>query len=1596
MAIRWFDPTEPKLEQQAMQQRRFEITRAAVTPEFAQRVTYMFQTNPNLRPGTGLALAQANVDPEGPIARAAVVAEAKRQQVTMAKPANEKGLLGGVSSAISDAVGKGVGFVSDTVGESFGDVGDVIKGVSRGADIGLSSIGQTFQGAFRESVRDNDISGAEWLLGLPHLAEGFRQSDVAVAHQHVQDRGGYAGLVTGDTDVDYGSGFFAGGAVKAEGVRRRREATPLIDGHAASMGRYAANQVFEPGSIPYTLLSGTIDGGVVLATDPTNWLGGGVRLGSRGVREGIERGKTFQGSTGTVVRETRTAVEDSPAKATARAFGDDEITAEEFLERAVEFGSDNPEVASTIRSLDEGLLSREDAAGRLTTLKDRIKVEAGVVEGVRKTVLSDVSNDWLTMNRRGRQFVRWAAQSTSIAEMRRATKGKVDVATLNRLAATRDENEVIDIVGPMLGVQIRERPIISAADRAIAAGDDSFKVRVKRARASSRWAHMMPHQVVDLEDLDDVVEQTERMGRLVNMPLDAQDGFVNRMAASTNRNERLQVTKDLMAYIQNDVLAKADPGLDALRTSLTESRRRLAVLERRADEAGPDEVAAELRQVRDRVAELERTVRKRSPRGQLDAQSRKNLTRIYGAFDDMDEFRTYALTELGQPMKVPGAPVLRVGDEEVALPSPHLLSEHVGQYMPLPDPRELRRATSKMFGTLRKIPGASRSSDALIHLGEDITKVFKTGALARFAYPIRVIGEEQGRMAASGLYSSYAHPLSYISIMTGRSMDRDILGDAFTESNALADALSAGSAGMFGESGKVRVPGKFAVDRTDPNFARALVDNLSEYNNDDLARRVANGGLLDGDVTPNPLPGVDGLKDWFWDGEGRALRELLSTGSSSRGATATREQVFATKFDPNDPVNSADGYVDSMVERLRIATNSDPRLMEVIVTGVIDGEPLMRQVAPKVFKPNPAAVKKVQAILDEGPEIGPAYAKGDIFLNPKSSDPSFARLGRAYDAGVERMFEYLMSKPTNTLSRSPAFRQFYWKRQAELIRYMQPEVQQAALDVARSSNLPKQVLKRLEEGAAARSGDLTAKEADQLAKAFGVDSTRKLLYDLHNRNYFWDALRIVFPFGHAFQEVARTWARIGFTENPLVFRRGQQIVNGLRSANIDGEDEGLFYTNENGEEVFALPWSGWITEKLTGIGMPVGVNAPLTAPVKGLNVFGSSVVPGLGPVVTMPLSKIIPNRPEYEDVQQLLFPFGEEEYSDGVLGGFTGSLMPAWADKIKTAFSADPNDEDDRIFANHVAYAGRYLLSTGKYDVSSAEDMDRLDRDQITMARRLFMIRGLAQVWAPSAPTQEYVTLDRNGEGVLQARMVEEYQKLLNDDYKTATQRFVEKFGEDAVLTMVNRSAGGAPPTTATNTFAKQNPDVVRTYRDVYGFFLPREGEFSYQAYKDQFATGEREQTKPREAIEIANQRLGQMVYNQYKAQVGERPSREQQAWLRGIREKLEQEYPGYNSTPANLRDTKVLITKMVEAAQNPVLAETEAGQGLTLYLNYREQAMQAAKDRGLASFSNAGEAADLRQWLRDIAVEIEARYPAFGELFERTFNREMVNDDGA
>ena len=68
---------------------------------------------------------------------------------------------------------------------------------------------------------------------------------------------------------------------------------------------------------------------------------------------------------------------------------------------------------------------------------------------------------------------------------------------------------------------------------------------------------------------------------------------------------------------------------------------------------------------------------------------------------------------------------------------------------------------------------------------------------------------------------------------------------------------------------------------------------------------------------------------------------------------------------------------------------------------------------------------------------------------------------------------------------------------------------------------------------------MSMQEADNMAKASALTSTRRLLYDMQKRSNFSDMMRNIFPFAEAWWEIVTTWSRL-VQDNPRTLQRFQQ------------------------------------------------------------------------------------------------------------------------------------------------------------------------------------------------------------------------------------------------------------------------------------------------------------------------------------------------------------------------------------------------------------------------------------------------------------------------
>jgi hypothetical protein len=143
--------------------------------------------------------------------------------------------------------------------------------------------------------------------------------------------------------------------------------------------------------------------------------------------------------------------------------------------------------------------------------------------------------------------------------------------------------------------------------------------------------------------------------------------------------------------------------------------------------------------------------------------TKENASKLTKAFRGQDDtMKSFVGDELTSDTPVPW---IEMNGQQYRIPKPFLLAENNNEYLPnfsRDNIAEIRRVTGK-FGSVLNHPGVTVPERALKFVNDR----WKESALLRGAYTVRVVGEEQVRMAASNLTSFANNPLSAIAWIVG-------------------------------------------------------------------------------------------------------------------------------------------------------------------------------------------------------------------------------------------------------------------------------------------------------------------------------------------------------------------------------------------------------------------------------------------------------------------------------------------------------------------------------------------------------------------------------------------------------------------------------------------------------------------------------------------------------------------------------------------------------------------------------------------------------------------------------------------------------------
>lgn len=1534
----------------------------------------------------------------------------------------------------------------------------------------------------------------------------------------------FISLIKGEP-ADVGTGWFPdpeSATGKAQAEASRKYSPQLFDGHAWTWGRQSVDILgMDPDTPAATIVSGLVDGVWNLAADPANL--GLVALAdankARKVFDLTEAGDAYrrvsalEGRLAELAQDVAddailpniTRVED--ANGVVRLASADGATT--FLTRGEVLGAAQRRAADARQALDDlansgdefsqwgdrllnnwedlnreatdaqAALERARAGDFSGVVDDNVEVisdrlgeramagdgpidevarraellrEAGVSVGRRPIVMGKNPVNWL-YGRSSRRLIEELTRNRDPYTIYWALDGQVPIQSatgqrvLERLANAETEGEVRLVLSGELGTSIDRVPKWRGG------------LNVGPTGVFGRYGMDMPERTLTMGEPDRNAKTLFETFAISNVPEATQRRIFNEM---------------VYAHGRGDDYAWVTAAFDAMREQL----RAVGIPE-------------------DRIDDLIRVSRRDWER-----------SAVYGANaetgDDMPlqlRFGTTDITAAGEP------DAMDIPDFVRELDGPRWETERLSSRIELPDPRELRRLVTK-YGLNKAYDSVAWKG--IMGLGDTANSAWKAFVLLRAAWPVRVIGDEMLRMAATG-DSPFLHPLSHLAWVIGDPRDGTWIewmsGLGRRPADEIVEAVTRDRAARLTQlldEGVDRAEALRMVDDEMPvpmNFGRRWAGNVRRFKarglsitlddaplggvgttfriggrgnidaggatfdlNDYFGEALTSRLIRSAETTPRRrylrhFEVVDRQSEYWARGVAEELyrlhsstatrmamrydteREFLDALWEEPWGLRLRQQMAAGRRGDNaeDWQRILDNRVwsnaygrailDHMDNFLGRQYGGNAIMEEAIRTGYLTTETGDRIALSYGGHPNPELVDYVRGWREQEGVVTPEFVKvrkAEVLrLSAKNADKE------ARDDIVNYFFDALMTRPSNYLTRSPTFRKKYWEEVERLLPSMDQEAQAAVRTNLARANLPEKQTARITRALDQSGyGSLRFGQADTILKQRSLDYTRGLLYDLHKRNQFFDAARLVFPFGEAWKEVLQTWGRI-ITENPNVVRRLQQGIQGAMEAEIDpisglptseSKGGGIFRVDPVSKQlVFTYPFSGWLSQvgfKIPGTGIHIGADMPIPIPMHGqvrsLNMFMTGL-PGVGFGTSVLASELIPNKPGFDFLKEMIFPFGEPQ-GDTAWDKFTNSFKPTW---FRNFERAQKGPATDRIFGNTVFDVMAVLASTGKYDISSSDkskyELIRLYEDATDKAQWLTMIRGIGAFSLPASPGFDFYVKkhhgDPGGEELLMLQHLRDdyidyreklYKKGVPDASDQAFKWFIRKYGADNVFATQSKSipnVAGLEYSQEQHDWERNNRDVVRLLPKTWALFAPQDGEFKIEVYgkflDNEYAS---KYPAPINMGEAALSRLGQAVYDWHvKTDIPEWSSaRDKSVATRQIADWVQNNFSGWTRSYAGNEKWAEQLQELKVAAGDPNLQRTDLGKALGLYFEARDfannQAVQQSKKSSSAFTSK--ETQSIRDRLFEYVDQLTARYPAFGLAWDKVLSREWEQDN--
>lgn len=555
-------------------------------------------------------------------------------------------------------------------------------------------------------------------------------------------------------------------------------------------------------------------------------------------------------------------------------------------------------------------------------------------------------------------------------------------------------------------------------------------------------------------------------------------------------------------------------------------------------------------------------------------------------------------------------------------------------------------------------------------------------------------------------------------------------------------------------------------------------------------------------------------------------------------------------------------------------------------------------------------------------------------------------------------------------------------------------------------------VKKLAEQTGAYGNTVTDEMIDQIAGRYATREVAKRFDTPVMRSRGGEYLRAFIGFGDAHARFWTRWGRLAL-ENPGYVEKIRLMFGGM-------QDLGWIQTDERGNLTAQIPIMPELFEKLgvlpynlgkdwfrftlgqqkdeLGKGALAGAIFPKGMP------FSVETLPGFMPLLTFPVDWLTKERPGLSWLRNtILGEYGSKmDPNKSIYDNLASYVVTGWMEKVAKSFYPENAADRDMQQANATKDAIAALVYEGA-DMSDPKTIERARR----MAKVMWFSKGMMQAISPWTPS----------EFPYHREMVEDIRHWQRTEgNEVATLKVAEKYGESAWAYTVPKSGPGKmatgekikPPlaTEAAEQFVKANPAFFTDYGNVAGYFTyDLEGEFSINAWSEQFKRGQRVSTPPAEWVAWAMYIKGNReYYEQVKPQFTQaKAAGVDDAILNRWRElkrlEIDQKYPGwlmgYESygIRAAMREKSIRDLKVVIA--DPAVADMPITNAVSEWLTLYDQAYSVAYSNGYQTIG-ANRLAPLRAEMANRAAAIKSKYRSsgFDAIYESLFRYEIEGFD--